>query len=148
MRKEGRLVIGAALFIAVLLTMSTAAHAGDVWMRVTPAVDCKKVTITPSTVLEGYSVIRVTGSGCIAPLTGPATVIVWTPFGHSLFGLEAPSGGLLSGGVALKNGNFTTVMANYGAYPGEWDVYVQIFQSGQLVSEGSGGVLTVMKALK
>jgi hypothetical protein len=145
MRKT-RLAIGALLPIAILSSLPATLY-GDAWMRLTPQVQCQNVSIAPSMVLEGFSIIMVTGSGCTVPYSKvPATVIVWTPFGHSLFGYEANNTALLSGGAPLMNGSFVVLLGNYGAYAGDWDVNVQIWQNNQIVNQGSAGVLTVIKA--
>jgi hypothetical protein len=145
MKKEIRLIMGVAFFLTTLLTMSTIAYAQEAWISRLPPVECSKISITPSTVPEGTSFIRVTGSGCTTPSDAPATVIVWTPFGHSEFGVMSPGDHPtpISGRVALRNGSFTTFVAFDYSYPGTWEVYVQIWQNSGVVNAGSGGLFTV-----
>jgi hypothetical protein len=132
--------------MAILLSLPATLY-GDTWMRLTPQVQCQNVSISPSTVLEGFSIVMVSGSGCaVTNSKVPATVTVWTPFGHSLFGYQGGNGGFVSGGAPLVNGGFTVLLGNYGAYAGDWDVNVQIWQNNQIVNQGSAGVLTVIKA--
>ena len=137
------------LFATILLTLSSIPLAQASWIGLTPPVECDNIVITPSTVPEGTSFIRVTGSGCTTPSEGLASVIVWTPFGHSGFGImtgPAQSMAPISGRVALRNGNFTTFVVLSGASFGTWEVYVQIWQDGGVVNAGSGGLFTVTKA--
>jgi hypothetical protein len=40
-------------------------------------------------------------------------------------------------GVPLVNGSFTVLLGNYGAYAGDWDVNVQIWQNNQIVNQAA-----------
>jgi hypothetical protein len=141
-----KICLSVLLLATILLSLSVAATTA--YAQELP-VDCATTSIEPSTIPAGQSIIRVSGSGCVVPTSSFATVIVWTPFGNSAFGGFLPlqpqePGSSIVGYNALRGGSFSVLVGLYNAFPGNWDVTVQIFQDGQVVNQGSAGTLTVL----